>query len=58
MGFKQPKQFNLAMLAKQGWRLQTRTNSLLYRVFKFKYFPNCEFVDAVLVEILPSLGGV
>ena len=48
MGFKQPKQFNLAMLAKQGWRLQTRTNSLLYRVFKFKYFPNCEFVDASL----------
>ena len=48
MGFKQLKQFNLAMLAKQGWRLQTRTNSLLYRVFKFKYFPNCEFVDASL----------
>ena len=45
MGFKQ---FNLAMLAKQGWRLQTETDSLLYRVFKSKYFPNCEFVYASL----------
>ena len=48
MGFKQLKQFNLAMLAKQGWRLQIGTDSLLYRVFKSKYFPNCEFVDASL----------
>ena len=48
MGFKQLKQFNLAMLAKQGWRLQTGTDSLLYRVFESKYFPNYEFVDASL----------
>ena len=48
MGFKQFKQFNLAMLAKQGWRVQTGTGSLLYRVFKSKYFLNCEFVDASL----------
>ena len=48
MGFKQLKQFNLAMLAKQGWRLQTGIDSLLYRVFKSKYFPNCEFVGASL----------
>ena len=36
------------MLAKQGWRLQTETDSLLYSVFKSKYFPNYEFVDASL----------
>ena len=31
MGFKRLQQFNLALLAKQGWRLQTCQNSLLYR---------------------------
>ena len=30
MGFKELKYFNLALLAKQGWRLQTGHNSLLY----------------------------
>ena len=34
MGFKQLKQFNLALLAKQGWRLQTDHNSLVYQVLK------------------------
>ena len=48
MGFKQLKQFNLAMLAKQRWRLQSRNDSLLYKVFKAKYFPGCDFVDASL----------
>ena len=38
MGFKDLKSFNLALLAKQGWRLQTHHNSLFCRVFKAKYF--------------------
>ena len=46
MGFKQLKQFNLALLAKQGWWLQMGGESLLYRVFKAKYFPNCDFIQA------------
>ena len=46
MGFKQLKQFNLALLAKQGWRLQSGRESLLYKVFKARYFPNCDFVHA------------
>ena len=33
-GFRQLKYFNLALLAKQGWRLQTSHNSLLYWVLK------------------------
>ena len=45
-GFKQLKQFDLALLAKQGWRLQVAHNSLVYQVFKAKYFPNCDFVHA------------
>ena len=48
MGFKQLKQFNLALLAKQGWWLQMGGESLLYWVFKAKYFPNCDFIQAKL----------
>lgn len=46
MGFKQLKQFNLTLLAKQGWRLQSGRDSQVYRVFKAKYFPNSDFVHA------------
>ena len=46
MGFKNLKLFNLALLAKQGWRLQVGHDSLVYRVLKAKYFPRCEFVQA------------
>lgn len=48
MGFKQLKYFNLALLAKQGWRLQNGHNSLLHRVLKAKYFPNGDFLNAAL----------
>ncbi|KAK9985868.1 hypothetical protein SO802_030819 [Lithocarpus litseifolius] len=48
MGFKQLKQFNLGLLAKQSWRLQMQHNSLAYRVLKAKYFPNCDFIHAPL----------
>ena len=48
MGFKQLKPFNLALLAKQGWRLQMGQNSLVYHVFKARYFPICDFVEASL----------
>ena len=34
LGFRDLKAFNLALLAKQGWRLQTNTTSLVHRVFK------------------------
>ena len=48
MGFKQLKQFNLKLLAKQGWRLQVGQNSLVYHVFKVKFFPDCDFVHAFI----------
>ena len=46
MGFQDLRLFNLALLAKQGWRLQTDPSSLFYWVYKAKYFPSCDFVDA------------
>jgi hypothetical protein len=44
MGFRDIKQFNLAMLGKQGWRLMTNLTSLCARVMKGKYYPNSDFM--------------
>ena len=46
MGFRDLRAFNLAMLAKQGWRLLHDTNSLVYQCFKARYFPRSHFIDA------------
>ena len=40
--------FNLALLAKQGWRILKNLNSLLHSVFKVKYFAKVSFMDAQL----------
>ena len=45
MGFRDLKSFNLALLAKQGWRLQTNSSSFFSQVCKAKYFLNGDFVD-------------
>lgn len=46
MGFKDLRQFNLAMLAKQGWRLTQDQESLFFSCFKARYFPRCHFLEA------------
>ena len=46
MGFKNLKLFNLALLAKQGWRLEVGHDSLVYRVLKARYFPRCDLIHA------------
>lgn len=46
MGFKDFTLFKSALLAKQTWLLLHNKNSLFYRVFKSKFFPNCLVMDA------------
>ncbi|XP_024172006.1 uncharacterized protein LOC112178017 [Rosa chinensis] len=48
LGFRDMHLFNTALLAKQGWRLICRLDSLLAQVFKARYFPNTDFMHAVL----------
>ncbi|KAL5547784.1 hypothetical protein UlMin_003015 [Ulmus minor] len=44
--FWDPKGFNKALLAKQGWRLIRFPDSLVGKVLKGCYFPNCSFLEA------------
>ena len=48
MGCRDIHTFNLAMLAKQAWRLIQGGPSLFFRVYKACYFPNSSFMDANL----------
>jgi hypothetical protein len=46
MGFKDLHSFNLAMLAKQVWRLATDNNSLCASVLRSKYYPHGDILKA------------
>ena len=46
MGFHNLQAFNLAMLAKQGWRLLTNPSSLVARIYKAKYYPTSDVLGA------------
>ena len=46
MNFKELSLFNEALFAKQTWCLLHNKNSLFYRVFKSKFFPNYSIMDA------------
>ena len=46
MGFRELSDFNLAMLAKQGWRMHRDHDSLLSKCFKARYFPRSTFLKA------------
>uniref|UniRef100_A0A803PA05 RNase H type-1 domain-containing protein n=1 Tax=Cannabis sativa TaxID=3483 RepID=A0A803PA05_CANSA len=39
MGFRNLRSFNLALLEKQGWRLLTKPDTLVSRIFKARYYP-------------------
>ncbi|GJN27875.1 hypothetical protein PR202_gb15931 [Eleusine coracana subsp. coracana] len=46
MGFRDLQSFNLAMLAKQIWRLLCEPNSLCARILRAKYYPDGRLLNA------------
>ncbi|XP_062028661.1 uncharacterized protein LOC133744595 [Rosa rugosa] len=46
MGFRDLHAHNLALLAKQGWRLLRNPGTLVSRLFKARYFPGSSFLEA------------
>ncbi|XP_074373436.1 uncharacterized protein LOC141713760 [Apium graveolens] len=48
LGFKSLRDFNMAMLGKQCWRLITNPDSLVARVYKARYYANEEFINTKL----------
>lgn len=46
LGFKDLEAFNLALLAKQVWRIITKPNLLVSKVLKHKYFPHTSIFQA------------
>jgi hypothetical protein len=46
MGFKDMRNFNLAMLGKQGWRLMVNLDSLCARVLKGRYYHDGDFLSS------------
>ena len=46
MGFKEIEKFNEALLAKQVWCMMNNLDSLCYKFFKVRFFPNCSILEA------------
>lgn len=48
LGFKKLRQFNVAMLAKQAWRIVNEVNPLVTKVMRARYFAGSNFLEAKL----------
>ena len=46
MGFRDLAMFNDSLLAKHTWRLLQNLDSLFYKFFKARFFPNCSIMEA------------
>ena len=47
LGFRSFNYFNLAMIAKHGWRFIANPNVFISHFFKVKYFPNRDFLRLI-----------
>ncbi|KAL4310628.1 hypothetical protein GQ457_01G034890 [Hibiscus cannabinus] len=48
VGFRNLSQFNVALLAKQCWRLVTQPNCLMAKILKARYYPQTDFLNSSL----------
>ncbi|GMI75495.1 hypothetical protein like AT4G29090 [Hibiscus trionum] len=48
LGFRELGQFNVALLAKQCWRLITHPDCFLAKVLKARYYPTSDFLSSNL----------
>mgnify|MGYP007071371709 CR=1 FL=1 len=57
MGFRDIHCFNLALLAKQAWRLIDNPDSLCARILRAKYYPEGDLLNATLKKKAKYHGG-
>ena len=48
LGYRNLEHFNMALLAKKGWRLMLKPDSLVAQVLKSKYFSKESFITSRL----------
>jgi hypothetical protein len=48
LGFRNLHIFNMAMVAKQGWKFVTNPNTPVAKVYKVRYFPNSSIFESHL----------
>lgn len=59
IGFRDMHLFNIALLAKQSWRLLPNPDSLCARVIKSKYYPHGNLLDTVFTaDASPVWRGI
>uniref|UniRef100_A0A803NJC2 RNase H type-1 domain-containing protein n=1 Tax=Cannabis sativa TaxID=3483 RepID=A0A803NJC2_CANSA len=56
LGFKDLRDYNIALLGKQAWRLLVNDNALISKVFKARYFATGSFLTSSLGNNPTSVG--
>lgn len=46
LDFRKFREFNMSLVAKQGWQILIQPHTLISHLLKAKYFPQCQFFEA------------